>query len=111
MLARLPGLVSFHGARFFYAVSENVLPSSSGGGTNGINNNTPIPGPSISASDRSRLRKNDEIASLLAWKCPKLRRLDHWEDGRDAGKVIVLSRDSVGSSEKVKWEVKRVLRS
>jgi len=111
MLAHLPGLVSFHGARFFYAVSENVLPSSSGGGTNGTNNNTPIPGPSISASDRSRLRKNDEIASLLAWKCPKLRRLDHWEDGRDAGKVIVLSRDSVGSSEKVKWEVKRTLRS
>lgn len=51
-------------------------------------------------SDRSKVRKNDETASMLAWKCPKLRRLDHWDDG----KVIVLLRDG----DKVKYEVRRV---
>lgn len=56
----------------------------------------------VSLSDRSRIKKNDEVTSILAWKCPNLRRLDHW-DGH-AGKVIVLSR--VG--DKVKWEVRRV---
>ncbi|KLO11386.1 hypothetical protein SCHPADRAFT_876960 [Schizopora paradoxa] len=121
LLAPLPNLVTFHGVRFFYAVSENVLSTSSS--SNGSCANT-IPGTSISAasnaSDRSRLRKNDEIASLLAWKCPKLRRVDHWEDVRqgEVGKVIVLSRDGTSgagggreSSEKVKWEVRRVLRT
>lgn len=37
------------------------------------------------------MRKNDEIASVLAWKCLKLRRVDYWEKG--AGNVVVLSRE------------------
>lgn len=71
-------MATLHGIRFFYEV--------------------PL-GP-LCVSDRSKVRKNDETASMLAWKCPKLRRLDHWDDG----KVIVLLRDG----DKVKYEVRRV---
>ncbi|OBZ77674.1 hypothetical protein A0H81_02726 [Grifola frondosa] len=86
LLANMPELTTFHGVRFFYEVSSvSVDPS----------------GP-ISLSDRSRVRKNDEVASVLAWKCSKLRRLDHWEES--SGKVIVLLRDS----EKVRYEVRRI---
>lgn len=53
-------------------------------------------------SERSRIKKNDEVASVLAWKCPNLRRLDHWDE--HVGKVIVLFKDG----EKAKWEVRRV---
>jgi hypothetical protein len=70
--------------RFFYEVS------------------TTDPSVPLGVSDRSRVRKNDEIASVLAWKCPKLRRLDHWEEG--SGKVVVLLRDG----EKDRYEVRRV---
>ena len=38
--------------------------------------------------ERSRMCKNDEIAGVLAWKCKKLKRLDHWDES--GGKVIVL---------------------
>jgi len=60
--------------------------------------------------DRSRIRKNDEVAGVFAWKCPKLRRLDYWEEG--AGKVIVLIKDGQeravgGEKEGVRWEVRR----
>ncbi|PBK86263.1 hypothetical protein ARMGADRAFT_1055330 [Armillaria gallica] len=79
LLTGLPELVAFHGVKFFYEAST-----------------------SISMADRSRFRKNDEVASLLAWKCAKLRRVDHWEDG--SGKVVVLVREKDG----VKWEVRRV---
>ncbi len=79
LLTALPELVAFHGLKFFYEAST-----------------------SISMADRSRFRKNDEVASLLAWKCAKLRRVDHWEDG--SGKVVVLVREKDG----VKWEVRRV---
>ncbi|KAK0218589.1 hypothetical protein EDD85DRAFT_893785 [Armillaria nabsnona] len=79
LLTALPELVAFHGVKFFYEAST-----------------------SISMADRSRFRKNDEVASLLAWKCAKLRRVDHWEDG--SGKVVVLVREKDG----VKWEVRRV---
>ena len=47
------------------------------------------------------MRKNDEIAGVLAWRCPKLRRVDHWDDG--GARVVVLLRDSDG----VRWEVRR----
>lgn len=84
----------------------------------------PLPhiSPNISMMERSRLRKNDEIASLLAWKCRKLRRVDHWETAPGAGaggdrKVVVLVRDgnTAGDGEgvkeresKVRWEVRKV---
>ena len=69
----------------------------------------------LSMMERSRMRKNDEIAGVLAWKCPKLRRLDYWEEG--AGKVVVLLRErehghgDEGGKEregKARWEVRRV---
>ena len=81
---------------------------------------------SISVSDRSRIKKNDEVASVLAWKCPKLRRVDHWEERSSGGcgsrnantnqnnpnKVILLTRDGatgIGEDKvKVRWEVRRV---
>ena len=82
---------------------------------------------SLSMMERSRMRKNDEIAGVLAWKCKKLRRLDHWDES--GGKVIVLLRDhehghvgggihgdEVGNGKerltstttKVRWEVRRL---
>ncbi|KAK7060342.1 hypothetical protein VNI00_001107 [Paramarasmius palmivorus] len=57
LLSSLPELATFHGIKFFYE---------SHGGT--------------SAGDKSRVRKNDESASVLVWRCPKLRRVDHWDD-------------------------------
>ena len=69
----------------------------------------------LSMMERSRMRKNDEIAGVLAWKCPKLRRVDYWEEG--AGKVVVLLRErehghgDEGGKEregKARWEVRRV---
>ncbi|KAH9948041.1 hypothetical protein B0H21DRAFT_821386 [Amylocystis lapponica] len=84
VLARMPELATFHGVRFFYGVS----------GTDASALLTP--------SDRSRVRKNDEVAARLAGKCAKLRRVDHWDEG--AGKVVVLLRDG----EKARYEVRRV---
>ncbi|KAG7439839.1 uncharacterized protein BT62DRAFT_1013379 [Guyanagaster necrorhizus] len=78
LLTGLPELVAFHGVKFFYEASASVS--------------------STSMADRSRFRKNDEVASLLAWKCAKLRRMDHWEDG--LGKVVVLVREKDGA----KWK-------
>ena len=100
LLSELQDLTAFHGVRFFYEVSpQAALPSVTAMSTN------------ISMTDRSRIRKNDEVAGVLAWKCPKLRRLDHWEEG--AGKVIVLVKDGQeraagGGKEGVRWEVRRV---
>ena len=81
----MPELATFHGVRFFYEVAC-----------------TDSSAPTLSLSDRSRTRKNDEVASVLAWKCPKLRRLDHWEEG--SGRVVVLVRDA----ERVRYEVRRI---
>ncbi|KAI0674693.1 hypothetical protein C8Q78DRAFT_1067649 [Trametes maxima] len=81
-LANFTELTTFHGVRFFYEVASQD-------------------GAALTLSDQSRVRKNDEVASVLAWKCPKLRRLDHWEDG--SGKVIVLVRDA----ERVRYQVRR----
>jgi len=156
LLATLPELTSMHGVKFFYEVfsvtSTTTSPSSNA--NNNSNGQTPnsIPGPniirdvspvsqpphtskqshphtqmSISMMERSRMRKNDEIAGVLAWKCKKLRRLDHWDES--GGKVIVLLRDhehghvaggmhgeDVGNGKerltsttaKVRWEVRRL---
>ncbi|KAF7325309.1 hypothetical protein MVEN_02638400 [Mycena venus] len=88
LLAGLPELTTFHGVRFFYEVSATA----SGATTN------------LTMADRSRVRKNDEVAGVLAWKCVKLRRVDHWEEG--GAKVVVLLRD--GERREVRWEVRRV---
>lgn len=92
LLTQLPELTTFQGVRFFYEVSDAAAAGAASGST-----------PSnMSMSDRSRIRKNDEVASVLAWKCPKLRRLDHWDE--NSGKVVVLLKDG----EKTRWEVRRV---
>ena len=84
-------LTTFIGVKFFYEVSTLTLPT--------LVTSSPM---SLSPSELSRVRKNDKVAGVLGNKCPKLRRLDHWEDG--GGKVIVLSRDG----NEVRWEVKRL---
>ncbi|KAJ7496624.1 hypothetical protein FB451DRAFT_1335121 [Mycena latifolia] len=91
LLAGLPELTTFHGVRFFYEVSAAASV-----------------GANLTMADRSRVRKNDEVAGVLAWKCVKLRRVDHWEEG--GAKVIVLVRDGERErgGEKVRWEVRRV---
>ncbi|KAL0957838.1 hypothetical protein HGRIS_000023 [Hohenbuehelia grisea] len=94
VLAAFPRLAVFSGVRFFYEVSPHAIAATAAGS-------------SVSMTDRSRLRKNDEVAAILAWKCPKLRRLDHWE--ADSGKVVVLSRDA--EKEKASWEVRRLAHS
>ncbi|KZT07912.1 uncharacterized protein LAESUDRAFT_811762 [Laetiporus sulphureus 93-53] len=86
ILSQMSNLTTFHGVRFFYEIAPTAL----------------APGTAMTLSDRSRVRKNDEVASLLARKCGKLRRLDHWEEG--SGKVIVLLRDE----DKVRYEVRRL---
>lgn len=92
LLTQLPELTTFHGVRFFYEVSDAAAAGAASGSTSS----------NMSMSDRSRIRKNDEVASVLAWKCPKLRRLDHWDE--NSGKVVVLLKDG----EKTRWEVRRV---
>jgi len=82
VLALFPGLTTFHGACFFNEVAFV------GGGV-------PV------LADKHTARKNDETATLLASKCPKLRRLDHWARGMN--RVVVLTRED----EKVKWVVMR----
>ncbi|KAJ7712273.1 hypothetical protein B0H16DRAFT_1625449 [Mycena metata] len=92
LLAGLPELTTFHGVRFFYEVAATASGTSA----------------NLTMADRSRVRKNDEVAGVLAWKCTKLRRVDHWEEG--GGKVVVLVRDGERErgGEKVRWEVRRV---
>ena len=91
VLSELPDLTAFHGVKFFYEVSVQATTTST-----------------LSMTDRSRVRKNDEVAGLLAWKCGKLRRVDHWEEC--GGKVVVLvsGGERVNDGDKVRWEVRRV---
>ncbi|KAF5350400.1 hypothetical protein D9758_012480 [Tetrapyrgos nigripes] len=121
LLSALPELTTFHGIKFFYEVA-NVSNGPTGTDTN-HNHSCSMPlsllnAPEPSGSDRSKIRKNDECASVLSWKCPKLRRVDHWENWEDGSsetkKVIVLVKEGGGSGahgkgkEKVRWEVRRV---
>jgi len=87
MLTLVPEITTFYGVKLFQQVP--IVP---------VNEKEPI----LGVSDRSKVKKNEETASLLAWKCPKLRRLEHWEDG--GSKVIVLLREDG----KVKYQVRRM---
>lgn len=52
----------------------------------------PIPNTRVdymSQADRSKFERNKKTAALLAWECPELKRLEHWDDKT---KVIVLLR-------------------
>ncbi|KAJ3913631.1 hypothetical protein F5877DRAFT_52004 [Lentinula edodes] len=83
LLSSAPELTTFHGIKFFYEISLQAQAS--------------LASSYESLTDRSRIRKNDETASLLAWKCPKLRRVDHWDSdngGGSGGKVIVIMNNS-----------------
>ncbi|KAF9446060.1 hypothetical protein P691DRAFT_761956 [Macrolepiota fuliginosa MF-IS2] len=146
VLSGLEELTTFHGVKFFYEVSPNALPTpaptndlstsvptvpSSSSPTPAVTNTTinisnfntassaiNMTNVNISMTDRSRIRKNDEIASVLAWKCAKLRRVDHWDGTHNVvGKVIVLFRDGYGNGGEgnqkvsVKWDVRRIGRS
>ncbi|TFY62090.1 hypothetical protein EVJ58_g4085 [Rhodofomes roseus] len=113
VLAHFPSLATFHGARFFYEIAPSALAQPSAAfvhnSSSGPHAMATIPlAPSertrlpITPSDRSRMRKNEEVAATLAWKCQKLRRLDHWEEG--TGRVVILLRDG----DKVRYEVRRV---
>ncbi|KAF8828392.1 hypothetical protein HHX47_DHR4000467 [Lentinula edodes] len=110
-LSSAPELTTFHGIKFFYEISlqaQASLASSYESLSNGSSSSpaSSFASPSFSSSssssigsstDRSRIRKNDETASLLAWKCPKLRRVDHWDSdngGGSGGKVIVIMNNS-----------------
>lgn len=154
LLATLPDLMSMHGVKFFYEVSSVTSTTTSPASNNNNNNTysngqTPSSGSnfirdtipifqpshvskqghrqnqmSLSMMERSRMRKNDEIAGVLAWKCKKLRRLDHWDESGD--KIIVLLRDHehggihgeetrlndkerlTSTATKVRWEVRRL---
>ncbi|KIJ64613.1 hypothetical protein HYDPIDRAFT_90053 [Hydnomerulius pinastri MD-312] len=90
VLAPLSELSTFNGIKFFYEVSSLTLAT--------LATSSPT---SLSPSELSRVRKNEKVANVLGNKCPKLRRLDHWEDA--GGRVIVLSRDG----NEIKWEVRR----
>jgi hypothetical protein len=124
VLSGFEELTTFHGVKFFYEISPSALPNILS--TNDASTSTnlpPTPHPhvnnphlTISMTDRSRIKKNDEIAGVLAWKCPKLRKVDHWDSaGTSGGRVIVLFRDSdfgpeggEASLNKVRWDVRRV---
>jgi len=144
LLAALPDLMSMHGVKFFYEVSSvsSTTTSSASNNYNNTHSNGQTPSfvsgsfsrdtiqpshvskqgltqMSLSKMERSRMCKNDEIAGVLAWKCKKLRRLDHWDES--GGKIIVLLRDhehlggihgeEIGlnsNTTKVRWEVRRL---
>ena len=93
VLSLLPDLGTFHGVKFFYEVSPITLATL-------YSSNTHTHSPA-SLSELSRIRRNENAAILLAGKCPKLRRLDCWDD---AGKAVFLVRDGGD----VRIEVKRV---
>lgn len=135
----LPELVAFHGVKFFYEVSSGAsalnnaptrLTEHNIGNSDSVTGGSSASAPALfgnaqsgahnahlSNMERSRMRKNDEIAGVLAWKCKKLRRVDHWEEG--TGKVIVLLRerdgeDGLGKGKgkdregKIRWEIRRL---
>ncbi|KII91384.1 hypothetical protein PLICRDRAFT_38129 [Plicaturopsis crispa FD-325 SS-3] len=92
VLGLMPELGAFHGVKFFYAVNASAAVSAEG---------------AMGASERSRMRKNDEAAGVLGRRCAKLRRVDYWEDGTN--RVILLVREDERGGEKgrVGWEVRK----
>lgn len=110
ILATLPALTTLHGVKFFYdvggdaadALGAGCVPAASSSTGAVVQGAAGAAQKNLSAMARSRLRKNDEIAGLLAWRCPKLRRVDHWE-GVSGAKEIVLLRDGAGG----RWEVRK----
>ena len=120
LLSTLPDLSTLHGVKFFYDVPTESPPRSNDHSVGSSFSNSSfeisliryVSQPmQMSMMERSRMRKNDEVAGVLAWKCGKLRWVDHWEDG--SGKMIHLVRDNHCGEEgkdKVRWEVKRLKR-
>lgn len=112
LLSILPNLSTLQGVKFFYEV-PTVPAEPHSNGSNISKSQFVVSHPAqMSMMERSRMRKNDEIAGVLAWKCGKLRWVDHWEEG--SGKVIHLVRDHAESpggddkDTKVRWEIKRL---
>ncbi|KAJ2928194.1 hypothetical protein H1R20_g8911, partial [Candolleomyces eurysporus] len=148
VLLTLPELRALHGVKFFYEISTNNIPNSSANPAAISTASTSTPttmhvqatgnmaasfGDSVVAAkiqsqmslmDRSRMKKNDWTASMLVWRCPKLRRVDYWEDG--SSRIIALTRGpnssttggdqgvfdggeaTIRESNKVRWEVRRL---
>jgi hypothetical protein len=96
-LSVLPDLTTFHGIKFFYEVSPLAMLASSSAYTHSSTSSSHLP-----ASELSRVRKNENIASVLASKCTKLRRVDCWDD--TAGKAVVFVREGGD----IRLEVRRV---
>lgn len=118
VLEGLTELKALHGIKFFYEVSALNAPSGPTliAGTTSLASagsstaNSTLAGDSsalglkpfgnsndhMSLMDRSRTKKNDWMASMLVWRCPKLRRVDHWDPSES--KVIVLTRTKVSPS-------------
>jgi hypothetical protein len=99
VLSTLPDLTTFHGVKFFYEVSPVALATLASFSTH---THSSAPSSHLQASELSRVRKNENIASVLASKCPKLRRVDCWDD--TAGKAVVFVREGG----EVRLEVRRV---
>ena len=99
ILSALPDLSTSHGIKFFHEVSTLalVLFASSLTHTHSSTSSSHLP-----ASELSRVRKNENIASVLASKCTRLRRVDCWDD--TAGKAVVFIREGG----EVRLEVRRV---
>ena len=109
LLSTLPDLSTLHGVKFFYDVPTESPRSNDHSVGSSKSQSFVVSQPmQMSMMERSRMRKNDEVAGVLAWKCSKLRWVDHWEDG--SGKMIHLVRDHCGEEgkDKVRWEVKRL---
>ena len=124
LLSTLPELSTLHGVKFFYELSSaptDAWVSTCDTSTSAlamacVNSTRQSHTAQMSVMERSRMRKNDEIAGVLAWKCGKLRWVDHWDEG--SSKIIQLLRDNdvlqtddggtPGGKDKVRWEVRRV---
>ena len=124
LLSTLPQLSTLHGVKFFYEVSSapaDTWVSTCDASTSTLamacaNSTRQSHTAQMSMMERSRMRKNDEIAGVLAWKCGKLRWVDHWDEG--SSKIIQLLRDNdvlqtddggtPSGKDKVRWEVRRV---
>lgn len=98
ILSVLPDLNTFHGIKFFYKVSPLALSALASSSTHAHSSSSHLP-----ASELSRVRKNESVASMLASKCPKLRRVDCWDDA-GGGKAVMIAREGGD----MRLEVRRV---